>query len=144
MANSPKIRSAYDGTRVQVSVAKYDASQTVQDQKDSCDINLILKKYNKTGVIEHANAVEGRYGDFTGMDYQTMLNQVKSAESAFQTLPALERKKFNNDVSEWLDHIQNPDNIADMKDGKIDNEITLDGKPDLQSGEAVEEAPPGA
>lgn len=135
MANNPKIRSAYDGTRVQVSAKNFDPSQTIQDQKDSCDINLILQKYNRTGVIEHVKEIDGQFGDYTGMDYQDMMNQVARADQVFMTLPSAERAKFNHSTAEWLDHIQNPDNIEDMRDGSIDNAPSLDGQPDIKEPE---------
>jgi phage internal scaffolding protein len=143
MATKQKIRSAYDGSRVPVTTDTGKSDLVQQHQKEQCDINAILKKYNKTGVIQHVKEHEGKFGDFTGMDYQQMMQQCRSAEEVFMSLPAQERKKFNNDVAEYLDHIQNPDNWEDMKDGSIDNKPSLDGEADLQSDAPIEEPSAG-
>ncbi len=87
------------------------ATMTKQSFKDECDINNILKKYDKTGILEHRNKYEGQYADVTGVvDYQTALNIVSSAEAAFMSLPASIRSQFQNDPHEFLAFAQDPEN----------------------------------
>ena len=61
-------------------------SRTKQSFKDECDINNILSKYQKTGIVNHINQSEGQYGDFTSeQDYQKALNTVIQAQDMFSS-----------------------------------------------------------
>lgn len=97
-------------------IAFKEPSHTVQAFKDECDINKILEGYLKTGMIEHANTVQGRYGDFTSApDYQAACQAIIDANDMFNTLPAKIRKQFDNDPAEFLEFAQNPSNEAEMR-----------------------------
>ncbi len=86
-----------------------------QSFKEECDINTILKKYDKTGLIEHVSKYNGSYGDVTeSVDYQTALNTVMSAESAFMSLPASIRTLFDNDPHRFLEFAQDPENAEEL------------------------------
>lgn len=90
-------------------------SLTVQSEKDTCDINLILKRYQKQGVIDHLNKYNAHYGDYIDVqDYQHSLNQVIAAHDMFMSLPSSIRVKFNNDPGVFLEFATNPDNLEDM------------------------------
>ena len=124
MALSPTIRNAYSQREPsKTNIKKFGASLTVQDQAPSTNINNIMKRFTKTGLIDHVAAYEPRYGDFAQLDYHTHMERIKEAENAFQELPAQIRKEFDNNIENWLNHLANPDNIEDMKDGQIDNPI---------------------
>jgi len=85
-------------------------SRTKQQFKLECDINTIMKKYEKTGLITHVKE-GGTYGDFTNVsDYHSALNQVIEADEAFMTLPASTRKKFNNDAAQMIAFLDDPKN----------------------------------
>lgn len=115
------IRSAYDGSRVQVAVKNTKKSLTIQEQAKLCDIHHILARYVKTGVLDHVSKYEATYGDVTGADYQTMQNQIAAVNSMFMALPAKERAKFDNNPAEFLDYVASEEGKQDIKDGKIDN-----------------------
>jgi phage internal scaffolding protein len=131
------IRHAYS-KRVasKTNIKQFGDSLTVQDQAKSADINNILKRFNQTGLIDHVAQYEPQYGDFAKLDYHTMHEQIKTVENAFQELPPNVREQFNHDPQVWLDHLANPDNIEDMKDGVIDNEIS----PSTDSGTTTDSA----
>jgi len=69
-----------------------------------CDINNIMRKFEKTGVIEHVKEHGGRYGDFLAapQDYHAACNQVATAQEMFESLPSKVRKAFDNDPGEFL------------------------------------------
>lgn len=46
-------------------IDNFGPSRTQQHFMDSCDINKILAKYRKTGVIEHVKRAKAMYGDFS-------------------------------------------------------------------------------
>lgn len=88
---------------------------TKQAFKKDCDINYIMAKYEKTGVIEHVARYNGQYGDFGDVeDYQTSLNKVIAADEMFMTLPANVRKRFGNNPGEFLDFVSDEANIDEM------------------------------
>lgn len=76
---------------------------TEQHHEKSCNINNIVAKYTKTGLIEHINRYEPTWGDVTGADYQAAMETVKRAETEFHDLPAPLRAELNNDPAEYLD-----------------------------------------
>lgn len=84
---------------------------TKQAFKDECDINNLLSKYQKTGLVTHVNNFKGEYLNLSQpVDYQTALNVVINADAAFASLPSSIRKKFDNDPHEFLQFTTNPDN----------------------------------
>jgi len=88
---------------------------TKQAFKDECDINNIMSKYQKTGMVEHLNQNNGEYGDFISYeDYHTSLNQILEAQETFNSIPSSIREKFNNNPAEFLEFAQNPDNHNQM------------------------------
>lgn len=85
-------------------------SRAKQSFKAQCDINTIMKKYEKTGLIDHVKT-GGTYGDFTQVtDYHTALNQIQAAEEAFMTLPASLRGRFENDPAQLISFLEDPKN----------------------------------
>lgn len=121
------IRKPYGGKRHRVQLETGNESMTQQNFKDECDINNILKKYKRTGLVEHVASHGGRYEDLSQpVDYQTALNVVISAQAAFDSLPSDIRKQFGNNPQEFLEFVNNPDNQAKMADlGLIPQEEPL-------------------
>lgn len=92
-------------------------SMTFQEFKNECNINNILAKYQKQGVLEHFNKHQGDYSDYTNVqDYHSSYNQIIAAQDAFNDLPSTVRKRFNNDPGQFLDFVGNPDNVQEMID----------------------------
>lgn len=86
-----------------------------QHMKDECDINFIMAKYQKTGLIEHVNNVQGRYGDFVSSDnYLDAMNAVLDAKAAFATLPSSLRSRFANDPAKFLEYVHDESNRDEM------------------------------
>lgn len=111
----PMIRSAYmKPLRVTVDFSN-SPSLAKQSFKDECDINKIMRRYEKTGVVDHLNKFNGDYGSFLGFeDYHTSMNQILAAEEAFMALPAKVRARFNHSPAEFLQFAQNADNHEEM------------------------------
>lgn len=93
-------------------------SLTHQNFKEECDINNILARFQKTGVIEHVAKYQGQYGDFTNMptDYHEAMNQVHEAQRMFMSLPAVIRDQFGNDPGTFLQFAEDPENEQEMRD----------------------------
>ena len=86
---------------------------TEQSHKKQCDVNEIIKKYDKTGLITHVQRFEAKFGDFTGMDFQNMQNQVIKAQNMFDALPVEIRKRFKNNPQELLTFMEDETNRAE-------------------------------
>ena len=85
--------------------------------KDECDINRILKKYQKDGILRHVSRFGGRYEDLPdSIDYQESLNAVMAAEAAFLSLPSSVRSRFENDPGRFLAFVGDPANENEMID----------------------------
>lgn len=141
-----KFRSAYDGKRYRSAISFLDdegnpsIGRTKQSHKDECDINVILRKYDKTGLITHVNTAAAQYGDFTEInEYQESLNLVINAQNAFDELPSSIRKKFGNDPGAFFEFVTDPANEAACVEMGLAHQRPLDPDP-----APVSEPPTGA
>ncbi len=89
--------------------------RTKQSFAEESNINIIMKRYEKTGMLDHLNAHRGDYGDFIGAsDYHTSMNLIREAGEMFMEIPAGVRARFGNDPAEFLEFVQDPDNLEEM------------------------------
>jgi len=129
--------------RVRTSITFPDKTMAKQSFADECNINTIMSKYQKTGLIDHVNRVAGSYGDFTSVqDYQLSLNQVIQAQDAFDQLPSTVRKRFGNNPSELMAFLQDPDNRDEaVKLGLVEAPPPQPKEPDKARQEGSESPP---
>lgn len=118
----PKFRTAY-GERIKTAVVSFknDEGKTIQEQAAATDINYILERYNRTGLISHVNKHEAQYGEFKEFDFQRNQNMIAQLTQTFEELPANVRRDFDDKVENFAEYIASQENIEDMKDGIIDN-----------------------
>ena len=96
-------------------------TMTEQCHKDSCDMHVILKKFEKTGILEHVSKHAGTYNDYINApDFREAMTLLAEAEQMFETVPAKIRKKFGNDPAEYLEFMQNPENYEAIKEMGLD------------------------
>ncbi|WNK14507.1 MAG: internal scaffolding protein [Microvirus sp.] len=112
-----RFRTPYSA-RYRSPMAVYGPMITKQEFAQECDINHIMAKFQKTGLIDHVNKYPGGYGDFTNLptDYQSALNQIIQADEMFLSLPSGIRKQFENDPGQFLEFAENPANAEKMRD----------------------------
>lgn len=104
-----RVRGTYDRTAVTITFP--EETKAKQSFQAECDINTIMQKYQKTGLIQHVQKFQGSYGDFTSVaDYQLSLNQVLAAQEAFEALPSSIRARFNNNPGSMLAFLEDPAN----------------------------------
>ncbi len=89
-------------------------SRTKQSFQKECNINNIMAKYQKIHTIEHVNERSGEYGFASGLDLKQAMDKVQQAQTMFDELPSSIRTKFNNQPGEFLDFVQDEDNITEM------------------------------
>lgn len=110
----PKIIEVRPNGRKRVATVNDLPSRTSQQWKDSCDVNKIMEKYKKTGSITHVrNRVEGVYADLTQLpvSYQEALDTIKTAEKAFEAIPAKVRQEFDNNPSKLISFLADKKNL---------------------------------
>lgn len=90
-------------------------SKTKQSFKDECDINLVMKKFEKEGQLPSMIKENPKYGDFSSpLDYQESLNTVIHANEQFAALPSSIRQRFSNDPQQFLEFAVNPKNGEEL------------------------------
>jgi len=113
------------------SIKEWEPTLTKQSFKNESNINNIMARYEKTGIVEHISAKSPQYGDFSEIsDYQDNLNKVLMAEELFDSLPAKIRAEFSNDPGSFLDFVTNPENNQKMVDLGL---AEPSGKPEASS-----------
>lgn len=90
-----------------------EPSVTRAEFADDCDINSILKKYQRTGAINHFSKYSPHYGDFTSLDLQQAHNLLIQSQQMFAELPSTVRDYVKTPEG-FLDFVQNPANKAKM------------------------------
>jgi len=90
-----------------------DASLTQQQFAEEADINTIVNRFLKTGVMPTPNTFP-QYVDFEGIfDYQSAMNLVRAADESFMRMDAKVRSRFNNSPQEFLEFFANPENTQE-------------------------------
>lgn len=113
-AFSPRLQVTFDQSIPDPITGELQVSMTKQSFAQESEINNIMAKYEKTGLIEHVKAHSG-YADMpAGLDYQAALQMTIEADIAFNELPALVRKEFDNDPFQFLEFVADPDNVERM------------------------------
>lgn len=95
-----------------------EPSMTKQSFKDECDINVILARYENTGMYYDPLTTRGSrapmFDDFTAVpDYMESQNFVIQAGELFDALPSRLRRRFDNSPALLLEFLSNPDNAAE-------------------------------
>lgn len=104
-----------DGSR-SVALLCEDRSLTKQADAEACDINKIMARYEKQGILNHVSLNQGFYADVSNVpDYQGSLAVVESAETLFMSLPADLRARFENDPQKYFDFVSNPANKPELE-----------------------------
>lgn len=146
------IRTAYGGP-YRMPQAFEGEDRTKQSFKDECDINVIMRRYQQTGELEHVRENAGRFFDASGYDFQAAQNFIADATSMFHAIPAeIRYEKFGNDPARLLDFVNNEANAAEsVAMGFLDPEKVPPGWGGLNmppaspapSGAAAEASPEG-
>lgn len=113
-----RIRTEFDAdyNAADYGVSGFEPTLTKQSEAKNCDINVIVKKWQSTGVLPtNLNDGLAQYADVSDMpDYRGCLDVVIQAQQAFSQLPSDLRHRFSNDPAIYLDFCSNPANAAEM------------------------------
>lgn len=101
-----EVPSPREFTRIDCSVLP---SRTVQSEKDACDINKIVAKFERTGMVAHLSKGVPRFLDVAELgDFKATADKVIAVERWFQDLPASVRKVFENDPVRLIEMANDP------------------------------------
>ena len=111
-----KFNTAY-GDRVRVTADPVGESLTQQHFKKETDIVEIIKKHDRTGIIEHVARGVAQYGDYSEVnEYREAMDMVNNANASFMQLPAEVRAMFGNNAGEFFEFATDPKNKAKMQE----------------------------
>ena len=117
-----KVRHKYSPRKAVVVDCSVEPSRTKQSFAVECDINNIIRGYDRNGLISHLNEKMPQYADLVhdniiggaALDYHQALTMVRQADSAFRELPAEVRQRFENDPAKFLAFVDDPANQEEM------------------------------
>lgn len=90
-------------------------SLTKQSMKDECDINGIMKRFERTGLITHNATRQAYFSDVSDVpDFAGAVDVVRKAEAMFMSLPAKLRARFDNDPASYVQFCTDPANRDEM------------------------------
>lgn len=94
-----------------------DDGMTRQEFAEECDLNALMKRYERTGLLPQHPGREAFYGDFVDLpSYQEALSAIREAQDAFMSLPARVRLEFENDPARFVKFAEDPSNLDQMRE----------------------------
>jgi len=106
------IRSAY-GPKRRVAQSFASEGRTKQSFQAECDINNIMARFMKTGVLSWLSKHEGSYGDVSSLDFQSAQDMIVRAKEMFAALPSKIRSRFDNEPAKFLAFMEDEDNRSE-------------------------------
>lgn len=143
MAKAPAVRSAYiPHERVYPHNDGGDVSLTRQEFADECDINVLMDRFQKTGMLPGSPPAPGQYFDTDLLpgDFREAMDILNAGTTAFMSLPAKVRKEFDNDPAQFVDFAVDPQNIDKLREWGLADAVKPPDAP--MRVEVVNPAPP--
>lgn len=93
-------------------------SLTRQEFTAECDVNVIMKNYEATGIMPPGGGREPIYWDASAVpeNLQDAMSAMLYANELFMQLGAPIRKEFDNDAVKFVDYASNPENLPKLKE----------------------------
>ncbi len=92
----------------------YDDGRTKQCHKDTCDINKIMARFDRTQTISHVAKYEGVYADFSDFDFHEQTNKLTRGREIFDDLPAELRQEFGQSPAKFFKYVNDPANVDEI------------------------------
>ena len=106
-----------------------EPSMTQQHFAEECDVNSIMARYQKTGIlVENPGTLRPFFDDFTNVsDFQTAQNAVIDVHESFMQLPSRIRARFDNDPGALLEFLGNEVNRNEAVSLGLVNPVSVGG-----------------
>lgn len=115
-------------------------SRTKQSMAAATDINRMVERYQRSGVIPPVSIETPLYGDFSDVPtYLDALNAVREAEANFMRLPAKIRARVENDPVRFMEFVTDPENADEL----VELGLATRDEVDSVHGTAVPSPPSG-
>lgn len=89
--------------------------RTKQEFVDDCDINKIVERFTRTGMLPPPRGVQ-LYGDFSEVgSYHEAHLAIQHANDTFAELPSHIRTRFHNDPGAFLKFLDNDENLEEAR-----------------------------
>ena len=92
-------------------------SKTKQSFSNDCDINKIMAKAIKTGMLVDSVGISSRQAIFADVadigDYRVVMDKIVKANEAFEQLSAEIKNRFNNDPALLVDFMKDSGNLEE-------------------------------
>lgn len=93
-------------------------SRTKQAMQDECNINLIMARFEKTGLITHLAQGAPSFADVSELTgYRSAIENVRLVQEYFLGLPAKVRARFDHDAATFMDYLESdatPDELREL------------------------------
>lgn len=131
------------GSRERADMSFFAPSLTRQEFAEECDINTLMERYEKSGVISHVNRAQPIYMDMTDLpDLREGLDIMREATTAFMALPAKVRREFDHDPVKFVEFAGNKDNLERMREWGLAAPVAAAPEPILVKVMAPPDPPP--
>lgn len=88
-----------------------------QSMKDECDVNLIVSRFEVTGLMSHVSGGIPQFVDASALgDYRSIMEQVRRVENYFDGLPAEVRSSFKNDAASFMEYLESGASAEDLQE----------------------------
>jgi len=122
--NKLQFRHAYS-PQLRVSIKFKGSGLTKQEFKDESDINQIMARYMRTGLIDNVTNKLPQFQDLDGQTFTDAMQIVAESKSLFADLPSSIRNEFENNPAKFLDFVHDPENRPRMAEmGLLNEEAT--------------------
>lgn len=87
-----------------------------QSEQQESDINFIMKRFEKTGVLP-PDTREAVFTDVSSIgSYREVLEVIQRAQEGFMALPPSVREKFGNDPVQLMDFAADPAHLPELEE----------------------------
>lgn len=116
----PFIRSAYnyDMRTASLASATTNDSPTLTQQSHSIetDINVLVRRFGLTGQISGVSRPPLESDFEVGVfDFQSAMNQIRSAQESFASMSSDVRRRFDNDPHLFVQFCSDPANLPELR-----------------------------
>lgn len=92
----------------------FGESMAQTSDMEDADINVIMAKYNRTGMMPSLN-MQALTGDFSDVgDFREAQERIREANEEFAKVPANLRKRFDNDPQKFIDFVLDDSNETEL------------------------------
>lgn len=90
-------------------------TKVIQSARDDADINVIVKRFNVTGMLPQLQRQPLDVDIDKVMDYRSAMQYVREAAERFMMLPSQLRERFQNDPQEFMAFVQDEANAEEAE-----------------------------